>query len=116
MTRNRNTFAKRQREVEQKRKSDEKRDMRAQRRQKSADFFSSVGATVELSSAEHAVLGIFQRYLITTGQMFCFCAADLETYDLPLAQLVRRKYLVEEDFQGAYSLTSSGFAAMKVGA
>lgn len=115
MSRNRNTFAKRQREVEQKRKSDEKREQRAQQRQRAADFFASSGTTVELSPAELAVLGVFERYLITTGQMFCFCAADLETYNLPLAQLVRRKYLVEEDFQGAYSLTPSGFAAMKVG-
>lgn len=49
------------------------------------------------------------------GKMLCFSNHALETFDESLAQLADKGLLTQEDFPGGYSLTESGFAAMKDG-
>jgi hypothetical protein len=68
---------------------------------------------VQLSHPEHAVLRLFRRYLMTPGKMLCLSTADLEAFHAPLAQLTDRGLLVAETFRGGYSLTETGFAAMR---
>ncbi|MBI2479128.1 MAG: hypothetical protein HYV60_10990 [Planctomycetia bacterium] len=45
--------------------------------------------------------------------MLCFFGPNLERHKVALQQLTKRDLLVKEHFQGAYSLTHDGFAAMK---
>lgn len=52
---------------------------------------------------------------MTPGKMLCLSKSDTETYDASLAELTRKGLLVQESFQGAYSLTESGYAAMNNG-
>jgi hypothetical protein len=65
-----------------------------------------------LSTAEQRVLRTFRRYLITPGQMLCFYGPNLKQNKSALDQLTDKDLLVKEKFKGAYTLTSSGFAAM----
>ena len=67
----------------------------------------------ELSSAESSVLSAFRKYLMTPGKMLCFSGPELASFKAPLKQLISKGLLVEESFQGGYSLTAAGFAAMK---
>ena len=69
-----------------------------------------------LSQAEHSVLSVFRRYLMTPGKMLCISGSDLEDLSLPLAELTNKGLLVADDFRGGYSLTKGGFAAMNDGA
>lgn len=73
----------------------------------------SNGTPSSLSPAEHKVLGVFRRYLMTPGKMLCLGNSDLEALKAPLAQLTSKGLLVAERFRGGYSLTEAGFAAMK---
>ena len=109
MAKDRNTFAKRQREVEKKRKRDEKRQRRAQ---KKTDDESVADDSASLSQAERAVLDVFRKYLMTPGKMLCFSQADLENFDAPLDQLTSKGLLVADQHQGGFSLSETGFAAM----
>jgi hypothetical protein len=68
-----------------------------------------------LSDGEHSVLSIFRMYLMTPGKMLCFSGPDLDTHKVPLAELTNKGMLVVESFDGGYSLTDTGFAAMKNG-
>ena len=127
MDKDRNTFAKRQREMERKRKQDEKRQHRVKRKQDATHASQSSGeddreplVAVEsqtessgLSTAQRTVLTTFRRFRMTTGQMLCFSRSDEETFRAPLKELAAGGYLVTERFQGGYSLTSTGFAAMQ---
>ena len=115
MAKDRNTVAKRQREMEKKRKANEKRERRAKRKQQSEDAESdgSEESSSPLSPAEHAVLSVFRKYLMIPGKMLCFNNADLESFARPLAELTSKQLLVVERFRGGYSLTESGFAAMQ---
>jgi hypothetical protein len=45
--------------------------------------------------------------------MLCFGAKELDAFKVPLSQLTDRGLLTAERFRGGYSLTESGFAAMK---
>lgn len=66
-----------------------------------------------LSKPEQRVFRSFQQYLMTPGQMLCFSGPDLSR-DLPaLSLLTEKKLLIKEKFEGGYSLTKAGFAAMK---
>lgn len=66
-----------------------------------------------LSKPEQRVFRSFQEYLMTPGQMLCFSGPDLNR-DLPaLRLLTEKKLLIKEKFEGGYSLTRAGFAAMK---
>ncbi len=115
MSKDRNTFAKRQREVDKKRKADQKRERRAKKKQV-ADGSGESNTSHALSPAEHSVLGVFRNYLMTPGKIFCFGTADLEAFDTPLAQLIDKGLLIVEKPKGGYSLTLTGFRAMKDGA
>lgn len=66
-----------------------------------------------LSSPEQNVLRTFREFLMDPGQMLCFHGPDLEKHRDALHALTERDYLVAERFKGGYSLTSTGFAAMK---
>ena len=113
MAKDRNTFAKRQREVEKKRKANEKRERRKSRNKTAEPPNGTSAPALGLSSEEEAVLGVFRKYLMTPGRMLCFGKPDLDSYRVPLAKLIEKGLLVAEKFQGGYSLTQSGYAAMQ---
>jgi hypothetical protein len=115
MSKDRNTFAKRQRESEKKRKAGEKRDRRAKKKNSPDDNGEPNESPSLVSRAEHSVLSLFRKYLMTPGKMLCLSNADLEVFDVPLAQLTTKGLLVPENSRGGYSLTESGFAVMKDG-
>ncbi len=69
--------------------------------------------TTVLSTAEQRVFRTFRQYLMTPGKMLCFSGPDLERDRDALKLLTDKKLLVKERFKGGYSLTPSGFAAMK---
>ena len=69
--------------------------------------------TVLLTPAEQRVLQTFRRFLIAPGQMLCFCGPTLKKHRMALKQLTDKEMLIKEQFEGGYSLTSSGFQAMK---
>jgi len=112
MAKNRNTFAKRQREVDKKRKANEKRERRASKNLK-PDEMREPDASM-LSAGENTVLSVFRKYSMTPGEMLCLSGADLEVFNAPIEQLLSKGLLVEEKNQGGYSLTEVGFAAMSV--
>lgn len=68
-----------------------------------------------LSQSEQDVLDVFRKYLMTPGKMLCISNADLDSFKTPLAELINKGLLVEEKFQGGYSLTETGFDAMNSG-
>lgn len=113
MAKNRNTFAKRQREVDKKRKANDKRERRANKNQGLDDLCEPDPSV--LSAGEYTVLGIFRKYTMTPGKMLCLTGADLEVFNVPIGQLMDRGLLVEEKDQGGYSLTEVGFEAMNDG-
>lgn len=115
MAKDRNTFAKRQREVEKKQKADQKRERRARRKQDSDDTGGPGMSPSALSRGERCVLNAFRKHLMTPGKLFCFEGSDLDTFDMPLAQLTRKGLLVAEEPEGGYSLTETGFTAMNDG-
>ena len=116
MAKDRITFAKRQREVDQKRRADQKRERRARKKHMAEDAGESNKSYSALSPAEQSVLGVFKNYLLTPGKMFCFGSSDLEVFDAPLEQLIDKGLLIVEKPKGGYSLTQTGFRAMKAGA
>ena len=66
-----------------------------------------------LSSSERRVLRTYREYLITPGQMLCFSGQDLERHRATLDLMSDKKLLVKEAFKGGYTLTQTGFSAMK---
>ena len=46
-------------------------------------------------------------------KMLCFSGPNLKQNEMPLAILTEKKLLVKEKFKDGYSLTQTGFAAMK---
>lgn len=68
---------------------------------------------MSLSTSEQRVLRTFHEYLITPGKMLCFSGPNLERYGADLKRMTHKKLLVEEKFNGGYSLTRAGFAAMQ---
>lgn len=66
-----------------------------------------------LTKAEQGVLRVFREFLVTPGQMLCFCGPRLKTHRSALRQLAEKELVVKEEFKGGYSLTPAGFAAMK---
>ena len=111
MAKERNTVAKRQRETDKRRKAEEKRERRATR--KLDDRAESQSFETGLTTAENSVLKVFRDYLMTPGKMLCFNSADLQSFRMPLVQLIDKGMLQSERFHGGYSLTETGFAAMK---
>lgn len=123
MAKDRNTFAKRQREMDRKRKAEEKRLHRAKRRQdgtrspeggqETEGQSEAEGAFAALSIAQRSVLMTFRQFRMTPGKMLCFSHADEITFRAPLSELAVGGYVVPEKFPGGYSLTLTGFAAMQ---
>lgn len=111
MAKNRNTFAKRQRELEKRRKADQKRGRRAARKQEVDELDETNESS--LSPSENSVLSVFRKYGMTPGKMLCLGKPELETFRSPLAQLADKGLLVAEKYEGGYSLTATGFAAMQ---
>jgi hypothetical protein len=109
MAKDRNTMAKRQREVDKRRKADEKRDKRNRRKTEPGD---SDEPMLELTDGEANVLAVFRKYLMTPGQMLCLSNTDIDSMKLVLESLTSAGLLVPEEFKGGYSLTPSGFRAM----
>lgn len=66
-----------------------------------------------LTAAEQAVLKVFRQFLMQQGEMLCFQGPLWEKHKVSLRQLTEREMLFQESFKGAYSLTKSGYAAMK---
>jgi len=66
-----------------------------------------------MSPAEQSVLAIFRMYQLTPGRMLCLHGDDLDKFDAPLATMTERGWLTEERYRGGYSLTETGYAAMK---
>ena len=66
-----------------------------------------------VSEDETRVLKIFRRYLMTVGKMLCFSGQELASHRDSIDKLVSAGLLVPETYKGAYSLTPSGFEAMK---
>ncbi len=69
-----------------------------------------------LSTSEENVLKTFRQYLMTPNKMLCFYGQDLEQKANALESLIEKQFLVRESFNGAYSLTRAGYAAMNRGA
>lgn len=113
MAKDRNTYAKHQREVEKKRKAEQKRERRSRKKQESNSSDDQSDAQFALSAAEQDVLSVFREYLMTPGKMLCFSGSNFESLAVPLGQLTRKGLLVAEKTSGGYSLTETGFAAMK---
>jgi hypothetical protein len=66
-----------------------------------------------LSTCERQVLRVFQKFLVTDGQMLCFYGPTLAKYEAALRQLTKAGLVVKERFKGGYSLTRAGFEAMR---
>ncbi len=102
-------MAKRQREAE-------KRDKAARKREKRENRQAQAPVTAESSNVsddETRVLRIFSRYLMSAGKMLCLSGPELVSHRESLDKLVDAGLLVPESYKGAYSLTNSGFEAMK---
>lgn len=128
MPKDRNTFVKRQRETERKRKADEKRLRRVKRKQESAGQSGlERAATAEqppeptmdspstLSSTRQAVLTILRRFHTNPGRMLCFWRAGVKAFRTPLMELAENGPFVTERCSGGYALTPAGFPAMRAG-
>jgi len=66
-----------------------------------------------LLTSEQTALNVFRNYLIAPGQMLCFTGPTFEKYGDSLRQLTAQGLVTKERFDGGYSLTRAGFAAMK---
>lgn len=71
------------------------------------------GNTLQLSVGEVNILAVFRKYLMTPGRMLCLNNTDIGTMKRSLDKLTAAGLLIPEDFKGSYSLTRSGFKAMK---
>ncbi len=69
-----------------------------------------------LTTLEERVLRTFQQFQVTPGQMLCFYGPNLQQFKPALQDLTDKELLIREQFNGGYSLTQAGFAAMKVAA
>ena len=112
MARDRNTFAKRQRETEKRRKQDEKREKRNYRKLNPTSADNEQDEIMKLDQSEEKVLLIFRRYLMTPGQMLCLSGNDTHTLQDSLDRMTSNGLLISETREGGYSLTESGFEMM----
>ena len=69
-----------------------------------------------LTTLEQRVLRTFQQFQVSAGQMLCFYGPNLEQFKPALQELTEKELLIQEQFNGGYSLTQAGFVAMKVAA
>lgn len=81
---------------------------------RSANPLQPAGQTDRLlNTGERAILDVFRDYLMTPRKMLCLGPSHREKYEQQLAQLIDRGMLTEERFNGGYSLTEAGYAAMQ---
>lgn len=66
-----------------------------------------------LTDSEQAVLNVFRKFRIAKGEMLCFHGPDLVKHKPALTQLSSKDLLRAETFNGGYTLTATGFTAMK---
>jgi hypothetical protein len=66
-----------------------------------------------ITTSERKALGLFREYLMTPNQMLCFSGPNLDTNRAALESLADKDMLARERPKGAYSLTSSGYSAMR---
>ncbi len=66
-----------------------------------------------LTPAEQRALQIFRQFLMGPGKMLCFSGPNLDRHRAALRQLTEKEMLVKEQFKGGYSLTETGYEAMK---
>ena len=66
-----------------------------------------------LTAAEESVFKVFRQFLMQQGEMLCFQGPLWEKHKVTLRQLTDREMLFQESFKGGYSLTETGYAAMK---
>jgi hypothetical protein len=75
-------------------------------------FVNNTGEQITFTKSEQVVFATFRNYLMTPHRMLCFFGPSLEQNQAALKHLTEMEMLVKESFKGAYSLTSSGYAAM----
>jgi len=90
-------------------------ERREKKKQQTDELCEASNSQSLLSQAEHSVLSVFRKYLMTPGKMLCIGGSDLEAFKMPLTQLTNKGMLIAEKYQSGYSLTEVGFAAMKGG-
>jgi hypothetical protein len=66
-----------------------------------------------ITTSEQKALGLFREYLMTPNQMLCFSGPNLDTNRAALESLADKDLLARERPKGAYSLTNSGYSAMR---
>lgn len=111
MAKDRNTMAKRQREMEKREKAArklEKKETRKRERDKDAED------SLPGDDGETRVLRLFRRFLMAPGQMLCLTSADEVCLMPALERLIRSGFLISEKFNGSYSLTEEGYHLMKI--
>ena len=113
LQKNSNTFIQWHRDVEQKRKPNQKKSLATTKKQASKGTEGLSVSQFGLSEHERSVLRVFRRYLMTPGRMLCFSRPDIETFKVALARLTSDRFLLAEKFPGGFSLTEIGYAAMK---
>ena len=80
--------------------------------QSEAIYVSTSGEYIRFNKSEQAVFATFRKYLMTPHRMLCVFGPSLEQNQAALKRLTEMEMLVKESFKGAYSLTSTGYAAM----
>lgn len=66
-----------------------------------------------LSPPEQKTLATFRQFLMTPNKMLCFWGPALDRHRDGLALLESKEMVVPEGRAGGYSLTESGFQAMR---
>ena len=66
-----------------------------------------------LTTNEQRVLQTFRKFRVPAGKMLCFYGPTLKRHKAALRQLTEKELLIKEQFEGGYSLTATGFAAMR---
>ena len=66
-----------------------------------------------LTKSEVRILRTFKEYLMKPGVMLCFSGPEYKRDKDTLDGLAEKKMLIKERFTGGYSLTKSGYAAMR---
>ncbi len=66
-----------------------------------------------LTTSEQSVLHIFEQFLVQSGEMLCFQGPLMKKHRVGLGRLANRGMILRERSAGGYSLTDSGFTAMR---
>lgn len=114
MPKDRNSMAKRQREADKQRRTQEKKDRRDQRKSgEPGEDASTLSPHIELSSDEIEILQTFAQFLMPPDQMLCLSNTELPATKRALEKLIGRGLLISNDFKSGYSMTVEGFETMQ---